>query len=121
MYFTPSICLCKSLHLALQWGFEIFKKYFINTEGSALEPLCCSGSEQIILMLRHSLSPSTLLKKKKKRLTNLERITAATSLDDLANVGEMNILQSTLDKPSQWIGYHGKGTWLNIVAYFEQL
>lgn len=29
---------------------------------------------------------------------------------------EMNC---TLNKPSQWIGYHGKDTWLNIVAYFN--
>lgn len=34
-------------------------------------------------------------------------------------VFEMNMLQSTLDKPSQWMGYHGKGTWLNTVAYFR--
>lgn len=72
-------------------------------------------------MFSRSLSPSTLLKKKKKkkRLKNLERITAATSLGDPGNVGEMNTLQSTLDKPSQWMGYHGKGTWLNTVAYLE--
>lgn len=27
---------------------------------------------------------------------------------DPGNVGEMNTLQRTLDKPSQWMGYHGK-------------
>lgn len=44
-------------------------KYFeniSNTGGSVLEPLCCSGSKQITLSFSRSLSPSTLLKKKKK-------------------------------------------------------
>lgn len=73
--------------------------------------LCCSVS--------HSLQAPCWNRKKKKRPKNLERIMPATSLGDPGNVAEMNALQSTLDKPSQWMGYHGKGSWLNIVAYFE--
>lgn len=34
-------------------------------------------------------------------------------------VVEMSTLRCTLNKPPEWMGYHGKGTWLNTVAYFN--
>lgn len=59
-------------------------------------------------------TPFDRIKKKK-----MEKWSPKLLWSDPGNVVEMNTLQSTLNKPSQWTGYHGEGTWLNIVAYFD--
>lgn len=60
-------------------------------------------------------------RKKKHDWKIWKELSVATSLGDPGNAVEMNTLQSSLEKPSERMGYHGKGAWLNTVAYFEQL